>query len=113
MTKRAGVASPKALTNAPKAVTGNRLSDGAVVFRAPDGAWVRAVSGAAIAEGAEAAEALLEEAKQDAARAMVVEPYLIDMTVSEGALRPLALREQIRAEGPSFAIAYDKPWAER
>ncbi len=111
MTKRAGVASPKNLTDAPKVVTANRVGDGAVVFRARDGSWTRVVAAAEIVDGP-AAEALLEAAKADAARAIVVEPYLIDMEAGADGPRPIALRERIRAEGPTFAQVFDKPWVE-
>jgi hypothetical protein len=103
MTKRAGVASPKNLTGAPKAVTANRLADGAVVFRCPDGVWSPALPDAEVASDAPAADALLAAARADADRALVVEPYLIDLAEADGGFVPLALRERIRAAGPTIA----------
>ena len=84
-----------------KAITANRLDSGAVVWFGPDDGWGHRIAGAAIFEAAEGAEAALERAKASAAAGVVVDPYLIEVTLLEGAPRPLRPREQIRARGPS------------
>jgi hypothetical protein len=85
-----------------KAVTANRLADGAVVFRRADGGWSLRVEEAAAVE--DAAE-LLAAAERDAAAALVVAPYLIDL--ADGT--PTDYRERIRAYGPSRAFHADVP----
>ena len=49
----------------------------------------------------DAAEALLAEAQAGGPPHPVIAPYLIDAAVVDGWLRPLSLREQIRAFGPT------------
>jgi hypothetical protein len=89
---------------APQMLTANRLRDGAVVFLAPDGRWTEQVDeGRAITEEDEAAT-LLQAA--ESAKAVVVAPYLIEVTQLAGSWVPVRYRERIRAEGPSVA---DRP----
>jgi len=85
-----------------KAVTANRLADGAVVFRREDGGWSLRIEEAAAVEDA---TELLAAAERDAAAALVVAPYLIDL--NDGT--PTDYRERIRAYGPSRAFHADVP----
>lgn len=82
-------------------VTANHLTDGDVVFRAADGSWVRNVDLAGVLEGKEAAAAAEAAALADVARAIVVDVAVIDVTVSDGRVVPVRLRERIRAFGPT------------
>ena len=92
-----------------KAVTANRLADGAVVYLADDGEWAERIDGARVADGKDATAALLADAERDAALCRVVTPYLIDVTRDQGgALRPAAYREHIRAFGPSIHPQFGK-----
>ena len=92
-----------------QAVTANRLSDGVVIYLAENGDWVRQPGAAAIAEGKEAAAALLARAEQDVTLCRVVAPYLIDMVRNpDGSLRPATYREHIRAGGPSVGNSLGK-----
>ena len=85
-----------------KAVTANRLADGAVVFRRADGGWsLRIEEAAAMADGAE----LLAASERDVAAALIVAPYLIDLADGQ----PTDYRERIRAYGPSRAFHADVP----
>ena len=85
-----------------KVATANRLSDGAVVYLG-DGEWTERIDGARIADGKDAATALMEDAERDVPLCRVVAPYLIDVGYSaDNALRPATYREQIRAFGPSI-----------
>ena len=60
----------------PQMIIANRLIDGRVVFLAPGGQWDTAIAaGTVIDEDAEA-ERLLEVAKQDQARCLVIDPIL-------------------------------------
>ena len=82
-----------------RAVTGNRLRDGRPVYFGGNGQWSEAIEEAAHVP-TDAAERLLSDAQQGSPHP-VVAPYLIDVIFSEGRLRPLGLRERIRAFGPT------------
>ncbi len=82
-----------------RAVTGNRLRDGRPVYFVGDGRWSEAIE-EAVHVAPDAAGRLLADAQQGSPHP-VVAPYLIDVTSSEGLLRPIGLRERIRAFGPT------------
>ena len=82
-------------------VTANRLHDGSVVYLGAEDTWVERIQGAEVADGKDAALALLARAEAPAQRTRVVGPYLMDVTLSEGAPRPASNREMIRALGPT------------
>jgi hypothetical protein len=81
-------------------VTGNRLRDGIPVYFAGRGQWSPVIA-EAVHVAADAAEALLATAQAGGPPHPVVAPYLIEAAVVDGWLRPLSLREQIRAFGPT------------
>ena len=83
----------------PKIVSGNALLTGDAVFMSRDG-WSGDHTLARVGLTQSEADALLDKA---AARAeLVVEPYLVDVAVSdEGIPQPLKTREAIRTSGPS------------
>ncbi|HEY0436818.1 MAG TPA: DUF2849 domain-containing protein [Phenylobacterium sp.] len=82
-----------------KALTANRLADGEVVFW-NGGQWVEQFGDAELfAPDDPAGEAA--EAHAKTLITLVVEPYLIDLTQSEGLWAPVSYRERIRALGPS------------
>ncbi len=82
-------------------ITANRLSDGLVVFLDAAGAWTEDFhAGVVLTEEAAKTQALAEAAKA-AAENVVVEPYWIDLETRAGHLVPKALREAIRATGPT------------
>jgi hypothetical protein len=85
------------------AVTGNRLRDGRPVYFVGDGRWSEAIE-EAVHVAADAGERLLAEAQRGSPHP-VVAPYLIDVTVSEGRLQPIGLRERIRAFGPTVGAS--------
>ena len=82
-----------------KAVTGNRLRDGAVIYRVADGEWTTDI-GQAAAYGADA-DVALKAAEADVAGAVVVGIELIDVVQGASGLEPVSLRERIRAYGPT------------
>jgi hypothetical protein len=93
-------------------LTANRLSDGIVVFLDGHAAWVEQVEAAAVARSPEAAHALEARAAEDAARNLVVDPYLIEMREVAGRLEPIRTRERVRIGGPSIlgdVIGYTPP----
>jgi hypothetical protein len=84
-----------------KMIIANRLTDGLVVFYTGGAGWsVGIADGVVIEDEAEAAR-LLAEAKADEDRCIVVDPNLIDVSIDGGSPRPVAIREAIRAFGPT------------
>ena len=82
-------------------VTANSLIDGAVVYRTAEGRWSTDI-GQALGVGGEAeAKALLALAEGDAARQIVVGPYLVEVEGISGQWQQKSWRERIRAEGPT------------
>ena len=71
-----------------------------MVYLTPDSNWSERVAESRHAEG-EAAALLLEAGEAAAAARIVVEPYLIEVTLEGGSPRPVLYRERIRATGPS------------
>ncbi len=80
-----------------KVITGNRLSDGRVIYLAPDNTWTERLNGALLLEAVDAEPVL---AKAKARIREVASAYLIDAD-REGASGREALRETIRATGPT------------
>jgi Protein of unknown function (DUF2849) len=83
-------------------LTANRLSDGAVVFLDFDGVWVESLRGAVVARSPDESRALESRGAFDAARNIVVEPYLVEMNEVAGNLVPVRFRERVRLGGPSI-----------
>ena len=75
-------------------VTANRLADGVVVFLGLRG-WVEELDKASVASTAEAVNE-------------VVDAYLIEVAAEHGRLQPTALRERLRARGPSVRLDLGK-----
>lgn len=89
--------------HALQVATANALTSGSVVFRTARGTWSVDIADALVAETAEQGEALLADALADVARDLVVEVYLVDVEREGEGLRPLLLRERIRAlRGPTI-----------
>jgi hypothetical protein len=86
----------------PVVVTGNRLADGAVVYRTGEGGWTTALAAAAVVTTSDAAMALLAPARADIVRA--VDVYVAPVALAEGTPRPGNLRERIRAAGPTIRL---------
>ena|SRR5215217_4184169 len=90
---------------ADKVLTANRLSDGISVWLDAAGNWVVSLQDAFVARHAEAVSALEVAGKTALADNKVVDVNVIDIEEVDGVLRPLRLRERIRAEGPSIDYA--------
>ena len=80
----------------------HRLRDGAVVFLNFDGDWVASLLGVVIARSPDEARGLEARGVHDAARNLVVDPYLVEMREVAGVLQPLRQRERVRLSGPSI-----------
>lgn len=86
----------------PKVISANRLADGIVVYAGRDGAWATRLSQAKIFASKAEAQAGLLLAQNDAKRNLVVEPVVVEVTEDVSGLRPVTLREAIRALGPTI-----------
>lgn len=82
-------------------VTANRLSDGAVVYRAAAGGWTTLLQAAAIVASVQAAKDLLAAANADDA---AVGAYVAPVEINDGQVEPGNLRERIRLAGPTFDL---------
>jgi hypothetical protein len=82
-------------------VTANRLSDGVVVFQDANGAWIEDFNRAAVLSDEGVLAAALARAQQSAADNEIIEPYAVELESRAGHFAPKALREAIRASGPT------------
>jgi hypothetical protein len=90
-------------------ITANRLADGRVVFFASDEKWSEDFHHGAIFSEAAARAQALARAQASVAANEVVEPYPIELEMRAGHLAPKALRERIRATGPTVRGDFVKP----
>jgi hypothetical protein len=80
------------------AITASRLHDGAVIYFSGHQTWsVKFVDSATAADG----DALLAEATAGPLPLEAVGAYIIEVTQAESIIRPIGLREEIRAFGPT------------
>lgn len=85
-----------------KVITANDLMNGLVVFLAAGGHWTVEIAGARVLDDGPDLDGAVAEAKAAADARVVVEPYPIDVAVTDGVPVPARLREKIRAErGPT------------
>ena len=85
----------------PDVITANRLADGVVVFQTADG-WSEDFNHAAVSPDAAATKAALARAADDMADNRVVDAYAFAVETRNGHVVPKALREAIRAAGPTI-----------
>jgi Protein of unknown function (DUF2849) len=83
-----------------KVLTANRLTDGEAVWYSAAGTWSLTIEGSEIAHDKAAEERLEAIGKAAFLNNEVVDVSLIDVVV-DGAIRPVRLRERIRAAGPT------------
>ena len=83
-------------------ITANRLTDGVVVFQTIGDSWTEDFNRAAVLPDAQATADALKRAKQDEANNIVVDAYAVAVEERNGHLAPKALREAIRAAGPTI-----------
>jgi len=82
-------------------LTANRLKDGDVLYWKSGGWVLRLAEGDVFAEE-KAAEAALASAQADVTGNKVVAPYLFEVRLENGVIRPVKEREIIRAAGPTI-----------
>ncbi len=83
-----------------KILTANRLTDGECLWWG-NGAWNETIEGAEIAADKEGEARLEATGKAAFAANLVLDVAVIDVELVDGAIRPLRLRERIRAAGPT------------
>lgn len=83
-------------------LTANRLTDGIAVWYDVDGRWNESIARAEIARTKDDAVRLEAVGKKAFAENLVLDVNLIDVEENNGFIRPLRLRERIRAEGPTI-----------
>ena len=91
-----------------KILTANRLIDGVAVWYAADGSWAESLDRAELAADTDSETRLEALGKAAHAANLVVDVDLVDVNVVDGAIRPLRLREVIRAAGPTNRIDLGK-----
>jgi hypothetical protein len=84
-----------------KVLTANRLIDGEAVWYSAEQRWIETLAGAELAEGPAAESRLEAIGKAAHDNNEVVDVNLIDVEMVDGEIRPLRLREVIRAAGPT------------
>jgi hypothetical protein len=91
---------PNVVTNetSHQAVTANRLRDGIPIYFAGGGSWSPNIGDSVTAENG---ETLLAEAIRGPLPLEAVGVYVIEVRLAEGAVRPIGIKEQIRAFGPT------------
>jgi hypothetical protein len=81
----------------PNVITANRLTDGVVVYLAPDGEWSEQIANARVADTDEETKALEAEAENAMRERRIVAAYPMPIALRDGAIDPLSVRERIRA----------------
>lgn len=89
-------------------VTANRLRDGAVVYLGPDRKWVDGLDQGRRLTSKADIEAALRDAAADVAAMRVVNPYPIEVVETATGVKPLRMREIIRAAGPTVRMDLGK-----
>lgn len=91
-----------------KILTANRLVDGEAVWFSAAHRWSETIEGSEIAADKATEEHLEAIARAATDNNEVVDAALIDVQVVDGGIRPLRLREQIRAAGPTNRVDHGK-----
>ncbi len=89
-----------AKTQDPQMLTANHLVDGDVLYWKA-GAWVLRLTDGEVFADPKAADAALEAAQRSVKANVVVAPYLFDVKLDAGVIKPVKEREIIRAAGPT------------
>ena len=82
----------------PSVVTANRLTDGVVVYLAPNGVWTEDIAEAARGETDEDIKALEADAESGVRDRLVIGAYPMPIALrDDGSVDPISVRERIRA----------------
>ena len=86
----------------PQVITANRLKDGDVVYLTPENKWSEKIDDAIVARSDEDIAAFMTIAKQAIKDLEIIDPYEFDVEHSGKELKPISMREIIRAAGPTI-----------
>ncbi|QFT33842.1 hypothetical protein FIV00_25330 [Labrenzia sp. THAF82] len=84
-----------------KVITANRLLNGDVVWLGDNRSWVERITLAKVFEGKDEVADGLSQGAEGEKNQEVVGVYDMAVTVEEGVIVPVRLREKIRAAGPT------------
>jgi hypothetical protein len=82
-------------------VTASRLRDGRAVYLTVGSTWSEKIAGSLVSSSDDESKTMLADGEAAADSHVVVDPYLIDVTLDDALPRPVTIREQIRASGPT------------
>ena len=85
-----------------KILTANRLIDGEAVWFSTGHDWAESIDHAELARDKVGEERLEAIGKAAFAANLVLDVALVDVEIVDGAIRPIRLRERIRAAGPTI-----------
>jgi hypothetical protein len=91
-----------------KVITANRLLDGDVVWLGENDVWVERVTLARTFDGKDVVAEGLSIGAAAEKDQKVVGVYEMDVTIEDGAIVPVRLRERIRAKGPTTHPQFGK-----
>lgn len=90
-----------------KVVTANTLVDGVVVYQGTEGKWTPLLADAHFVTDESEQARLLDAAQQDVTRRVIVDPYLMDVSIGADGPEPVSQRERIRAAGPTVQTQFN------
>lgn len=82
-------------------LSANELLSGDVVFWNANGGWSTGIDAAQVLHTQDKAFVALGEAKKDEQANTIIGAELVEVTVSDEGIRPVHIRERIRALGPT------------
>lgn len=91
-----------------KVITANRLLNGDVVWLGENGSWVERITLARTFEGKDQVDEGLTIGQAAEKNQEVVGVYEMDVTLEDGVIVPVRLRERIRAAGPTTHPQFGK-----
>lgn len=91
-----------------KVITANRLLNGDVVWLGENGSWVERITLARTVEGKDKVDEGLAIGQAAEKNQEVVGVYEMDVTLEDGVIVPVRLRERIRAAGPTTHPQFGK-----
>ena len=86
-------------------VTASRLRDGRAVYLTAGKTWSEKIAGSLVAATEDDSNAMLADAQEAADARIVVDPYLVDVTLDDALPTPVTMREKMRATGPSVTYS--------
>jgi len=92
-----------------KIMTANDLHSGGVVFLTGQNDWSPFISHARLCDEPDTERELEAFGQQAVARQIIVEPFLIAVTLENSVAHPVRFREQLRVGGPSVRSDFFKP----